>query len=61
VFSCRKQIEIFKKIFAALRLAFCKEQADKNQSIATGNAVKAGKEYAHPYFWAPFVIMEDWR
>ena len=24
-------------------------------------AVKAGKEYAHPYYWAPFVIMGDWR
>ena len=24
-------------------------------------AVKAKEEYAHPYYWAPFVIMGDWR
>lgn len=24
-------------------------------------AVKARPEYAHPYYWAPFVIMGDWR
>ncbi|RLB39078.1 MAG: hypothetical protein DRH12_11985 [Deltaproteobacteria bacterium] len=24
-------------------------------------AVRAKKEYAHPYFWAPFVVMGDWR
>jgi len=24
-------------------------------------AVKAREEYAHPYFWAPFVVMGDWR
>lgn len=24
-------------------------------------AVKARPEYAHPYYWAPFVVMGDWR
>lgn len=24
-------------------------------------AVKARPEYAHPYYWAPFVLMGDWR
>ncbi|MBV5340741.1 MAG: CHAT domain-containing protein [Deltaproteobacteria bacterium] len=24
-------------------------------------AVKAREEYAHPFYWAPFVIMGDWR
>ena len=23
--------------------------------------VKYGEEYAHPYFWAPFVLIGDWR
>ncbi len=24
-------------------------------------AVKVKKEFAHPYYWAPFVVMGDWR
>jgi len=24
-------------------------------------AIKDNEEYAHPYYWAPFVVMGDWR
>ena len=29
---------------------------------ANGKSAKAGtKKYAHPYFWAPFILIGNWR
>ena len=41
---------------------YVKNQQTKTRAIQLAmQAVKAKEAYAHPYFWAPFVIMGDWR
>lgn len=41
---------------------FAKNRQTKTRSLQLAmQAVKAKKEYAHPYYWAPFVVMGDWR
>ena len=41
---------------------FAKNRQTKTRALQLAmQAVKAKEEYAHPYYWAPFVIMGDWR
>ncbi|MEA3415861.1 MAG: CHAT domain-containing protein [Thermodesulfobacteriota bacterium] len=41
---------------------FVKNRQTKTRALQLAmQAVKAKKEYAHPYYWAPFVVMGDWR
>ena len=41
---------------------YVKNRQTKTRSLQLAmQAVKAKKEHAHPYFWAPFVVMGDWR
>ncbi|MBW1746285.1 MAG: CHAT domain-containing protein [Deltaproteobacteria bacterium] len=41
---------------------FVKNRQTKTRALQLAmQAVKARKEYTHPYFWAPFVVMGDWR
>ena len=41
---------------------FVKNRQTKTRALQLAmQAVKAREEYAHPYYWAPFVIMGDWR
>lgn len=41
---------------------YVKNRKSKSEALQLAmQAVKARPEYAHPYFWAPFVVMGDWR
>ena len=41
---------------------FTKNRQTKTRALQLAmQAVKARKEYAHPYYWAPFVVMGKWR
>ena len=41
---------------------FVANQQTKTRALQLAmQAVKARQEYAHPYYWAPFVLMGDWR
>lgn len=41
---------------------YVKNRKSKTESLQLAmQAVKARPEYAHPYYWAPFVVMGDWR
>jgi|GEM_PF-4200476 len=41
---------------------FVKNRQAKTRALQLAmQAVKARTEYAHPYYWAPFVVMGDWR
>ena len=41
---------------------FVKNRQTKTRALQLAmQAVKARKEYVHPYFWATFVVMGDWR
>jgi CHAT domain-containing protein len=37
------------------------ELADVNQKEASPYPIDATKPYAHPYYWAPFVLFGNWR
>ena len=43
------------------RLASIMEGVEAKEEKRIKVAGKARKEYAYPYYWAPFVIMGDWR
>jgi len=34
--------------------------ADASQSAAPTYAANAAAPYAHPYYWAPFILMGNW-
>ena len=41
---------------------YVKNRQTKTRALQLAmQAVKAKESYAHPYYWAPFVIMGDWR
>lgn len=41
---------------------FVKNRQTKARALQLAmQAVKAREKYAHPYFWAPFVVLGDWR
>ena len=41
---------------------YVKNRRTKTRALQLAmQAVKAKESYAHPYYWAPFVIMGDWR
>jgi CHAT domain-containing protein/Tfp pilus assembly protein PilF len=41
---------------------YVKNRKSKTEALQLAmQAVKARSEYAHPYYWAPFVVMGDWR
>ncbi len=41
---------------------YVKNRKTKSRALQLAmQAVKAKKEYSHPYFWAPFVVIGDWR
>jgi len=41
---------------------YVKNRQTKTRALQLAmQAVKARREYAHPFFWAPFVVMGDWR
>ena len=41
---------------------YVKNQTTKTRALQLAmQAVRAKKKYAHPFFWAPFVVMGDWR
>lgn len=41
---------------------FVSDQQTKTRALQLAmQAVKSKREYTHPYYWAPFVMMGDWR
>lgn len=41
---------------------YARNRQSKTRSLQLAmQAIKAREEYAHPFFWAPFVIIGDWR
>ena len=45
---------------------FYKQQKDNKKDKATALQqamikIMANPEYSHPYFWAPFILVGDWK